>query len=62
MQVTYASPYDVMMPQDFLKAERSLPATGAQALRATLEGLLIQECRGADVGKEILEVCKRLGC
>lgn len=64
MQITIlpSNPYDTMTPPEFRKAELSLSATGAQALRATLEGLLMQEARGEDVGKRILDVCRRLDC
>lgn len=62
MIVTKSSEYDLMMPYDFQKVERSLPATSAQALRATLEGLLIQEANGADVSARILRVCEEMDC
>jgi hypothetical protein len=64
MQITYhpSNPIETMMPDAFRKIEQSLPATGMQALRATLEGLLAQEARGENVGKRVLEVCKELDC
>ena len=62
MRFTYhpSSPIDLMTEKQLRDAEKNLPATGTQALRATLEGLLIQEARGENVGKRILEVCKEL--
>ena len=64
MRFTYhpSSPIDLMTEQQLQAAEKSLPATGAQALRAKLEGLLEQERRGENVGKRILEVCEELQC
>jgi hypothetical protein len=64
MQITRAplNPIDLLMPNELRRAELSLPATAQAARRATLEGLLIQEANGADVGARILAVCKEMDC